>query len=301
MMSEDQNNQTNKGQGPEVDEFTGVETTGHEWDGIKELNNPMPRWWLWTFYLCIIFAIGYSFAYPSIPLITTNTKGFLNWSSRGDVANELAAAKALQAGSWDKLADIDVNDIAADADLQRFSVAGGNAAFKINCVQCHGSGAQGSPGFPNLNDDDWIWGGSLDEIYLTINHGIRYEEDDDTRYSDMPAYGADELLEKPDISDVAWFVRKLSNQEFDAEAAARGEVTYAENCAACHGDTGLGDREFGAPKLSDALWLYGGSHVDIVSQITKPQQGVMPAWGPRLGVATAKQLAVYIHSLGGGE
>lgn len=296
-MPENQNNQN----GPEIDEFTGVETTGHEWDGIKELNNPMPRWWLWTLYLTIVFAVGYAIAYPSIPLIKTNTKGLLNWSSRGDFANDIAAAKALQAGSWNKLADIDVNDIAADADLQRFSVAGGNAAFKINCVQCHGSGAQGSPGFPNLNDDDWIWGGSLDEIYLTINHGVRYEEDDDTRYSDMPAYGADELLEKPEIADVAWFVRKLSNQEFDAEAAARGEVTYAENCAACHGDTGLGDRELGGPRLSDALWLYGGSYAEIVSQISKPQQGVMPAWGERLGVATSKQLAVYIHSLGGGE
>jgi cytochrome c oxidase cbb3-type subunit 3 len=300
MMSENMNTQNNQ-DGPEVDEFTGVETTGHEWDGIKELNNPMPRWWLWTFYLTIIFAVGYSFAYPSIPLIKTSTKGFLNWSSRGDVANELAAAKASQAGNWDKLADIDVNDIAADVELQRFSVAGGNAAFKINCVQCHGSGAQGSPGFPNLNDDDWIWGGTLDEIYLTINHGIRYEEDDDTRYSDMPAYGTDELLEKEQISDVAWFVRKLSKQEFDAEAAARGEATYVENCAACHGDAGLGDRELGAPRLSDALWLYGGSHEEIVKQITKPQQGVMPAWGERLGVATSKQLAVYIHSLGGGE
>lgn len=297
-MSDDKDKDTTK---IEIDEFTGVETTGHEWDGIKELNNPMPRWWLYSFYLTIVFAIGYAIAYPSIPLIKTSTKGLLEWSSRKDVATELASAKAAQSDLWAQLNEIEVSDIAANDELLRFSIAGGNAAYKINCVQCHGSGAQGSAGYPNLNDDDWIWGGSVDDILLTINHGIRYDEDEDTRLSDMPAYGADGILERAQISDVAWFIRQMSNQEFDQEAALRGAEIYGENCTVCHGDAGKGNRELGAPNLSDALWLYGGEYAQIVNQINKPQQGVMPAWGARLGPATSKQLAVYIHNLGGGE
>lgn len=288
-------------QNKDIDDHSGIETTGHEWDGIKELNNPLPRWWLIIFYATIVFSIGYMIAYPSIPLIKTATKGVLNWSSRADVSTKLAAARDAQSQFWTKLEQTEVTQIASDEDLLRFSIAGGNAAYKVNCVQCHGSGAQGSPGYPNLNDDDWIWGGDVEQIYLTISHGVRHEEDDDTRYADMPAYGRDGIFDRQQIIDVAWYVRRLSGQEFEAEAAARGEQPYIDNCAACHGPTGKGNREFGAPDLSDALWLYGGEHAQIMSQIHTPQQGVMPAWKQRLGDATTKQLAVYIHSLGGGE
>ena len=293
------NNQNDHGH--EIDDFTGVETTGHEWDGIKELNNPMPRWWLWTFYLTILFAIGYSIAYPAIPLLKTSTQGLLGWSSRAAVQTELSEAKAAQSVYLDKLIATDVSQIQQDGELTQFAVAGGQAAFKVNCVQCHGSGAAGSAGYPNLNDDDWIWGGTVEEIYITLQHGIRHPGNDDTRISDMPAYGADEILSREEISDVAWHVRQISGQEFDAEAAARGATVFADNCAACHGDQGEGIREVGAPRLSDALWLYGGEHADIVAQLNKPRQGVMPAWEARLGEATTKQLAVYVHSLGGGE
>jgi cytochrome c oxidase cbb3-type subunit 3 len=285
----------------EIDDFTGVETTGHEWDGIKELNNPMPRWWLWSFYLTIVFSIGYAIAYPSIPMITTSSQGLLGWSSRGAVATEMSEAKAAQSVYLDKLLTTDVSEISADADLNQFAIAGGKAAFKVNCVQCHGTGAAGSAGYPNLNDDDWIWGGTVDDIYVTLQHGIRHPGNDDTRISDMPAYGADEILNRDEIADVAWHIRKISNQEFDAAGAERGASVYADNCAACHGDNGEGIREVGAPRLSDALWLYGGEHSEIVAQIVKPKQGVMPAWEARLGEATTKQLATYVHSLGGGE
>lgn len=285
----------------EIDEFTGVETTGHEWDGIKELNNPMPRWWLWSFYATIVFAIGYSIAYPSIPLLNTSSKGMLGWSSRGDVASELASAKAAQSTFLDRVNAASVDEILKDPELTQFAMAGGNAAYKVNCVQCHGSGASGSAGYPNLNDDDWIWGGTVDDIFLTINHGIRFHGDDDTRLSQMPAYGADGILERDQISDVAWYVRQISNQDTEAAAADRGKQIFADNCAACHGETGEGIRELGGPRLSDALWLYGGSHEQIVSQITAPKHGVMPAWGTRLDEATVKLLAVYVHNLGGGE
>ena len=291
----------NKEHGPEIDDVSGVETTGHSWDGIKELNNPLPRWWLWTFYATIVWAIIYTVLYPAWPMLSSSTGGVLGWSSRASLAEDVNAAKEAQSVFLDKLAATDVADIQSDAELTQFAVAGGSAAFKVNCVQCHGSGASGSPGYPNLNDDDWIWGGSIEEIHATIQHGIRYASDDDTRISDMPAYGADEILSREEISDVAWYVRKISSQEFDAAAADRGQVIFEENCAACHGDSGEGLRELGGPRLADSIWLYGGEHADIMAQVNRPKQGVMPAWGARLGEATVKQLAVYIHSLGGGE
>ena len=234
-------------------------------------------------------------------MLSSSTGGVLGWSSRASLAEDVNAAKEAQSVFLDKLAATDVADIQSDAELTQFAVAGGSAAFKVNCVQCHGSGASGSPGYPNLNDDDWIWGGSIEEIHATIQHGIRYASDDDTRISDMPAYGADEILSREEISDVAWYVRKISSQEFDAAAADRGQVIFEENCAACHGDSGEGLRELGGPRLADSIWLYGGEHADIMAQVNRPKQGVMPAWGARLGEATVKQLAVYIHSLGGGE
>jgi cytochrome c oxidase cbb3-type subunit 3 len=163
-----------------IDDVSGVETTGHVWDGIRELNNPLPRWWLWTFYLTIIWAIGYMFLYPAIPLINGATKGYLGYSSRADVVAELADAKAAQGALLEKIAATPVEEIAGDQELLQFAIAGGSSAFKVNCAQCHGSGAAGSAGYPNLNDDDWIWGGTIDQIYLSIAHGIRYE--DDPRY-----------------------------------------------------------------------------------------------------------------------
>jgi cytochrome c oxidase cbb3-type subunit 3 len=285
----------------EIDRITGVETTGHVWDGIKELNNPLPNWWRLTFYGTILWAIGYAVAYPAWPLLTTATKGMLGYSSRADLAASMKAADGAKAQFAEKIAQSDVAAILADPELSRFAKAAGASAFKVHCVQCHGSGAAGSPGYPNLNDDDWIWGGKIDEIFVTINHGIRYAPDDDTRVSDMPAFGRDKLLDEGQISDVAWYVRKISGQEAQAEAALRGEPVFRENCASCHGDNGEGVRESGGPRLADAIWLKGGSHADIVAQVTSPRQGVMPAWGARLGETTAKQLAVYVHTLGGGE
>ena len=285
----------------DIDEISGVETTGHEWDGIKELNNPLPRWWVWTFYVTVIWAIAYTIAYPAWPLLSTNTKGLLGWSSRGDVETSIADAEAARGTQLAALRDNDIDAIMANADLRQFATSAGAAAFKVNCVQCHGSGAAGGAGYPNLNDDDWIWGGTPDDIYTTLTHGIRYEQDDDTRISDMPAFGADELLDAQQISDVAWYVRKISGQETDEAAATNGQVVFAEQCASCHGENGEGMKELGAPALNDAIWLYDGSHEGIVAQVNKPKQGVMPAWGARLGDTTVKQLTVYVHSLGGGE
>jgi len=285
----------------EIDEVSGVETTGHSWDGIKELNNPLPRWWLWTFYATIVWTIGYIIVYPAIPLVSSATAGMFGWSSRGDLAAEMAAVSAARAEKVAALASSSMDEIVASEELRRLAEAGGQSAFKVYCSQCHGSGAQGAAGYPNLNDDDWTWGGKPEDIYLTLMHGIRHAGDENTRISEMPAFGRDGILDAAQISDVAWFVRKLSGQEADAEAAARGQTVYAENCAACHGDAGEGIREVGGPRLADAIWLYGGEHAQIVAQINAPKQGVMPAWGARLSETTVKQLAAYVHGLGGGE
>ncbi|HDZ72693.1 MAG TPA: cytochrome-c oxidase, cbb3-type subunit III [Aurantimonas coralicida] len=285
----------------EIDPVTGVETTGHSWDGIKELNNPMPRWWLWTFYATIAFSLVYVVLYPALPLINSATKGVLGWSSRADLRADIASAQARNVDRIEAIKASSVTDIAADENLRQFAISAGNAAFKVNCVQCHGSGAAGSAGYPNLNDDAWIWGGGLEDIYTTILHGVRYGDDDETRISEMPAFGRDEILDREQIAAVAAYVRKLSGQEADAAAAESGATVYADNCAACHGEAGEGGRELGAPRLNDALWLYGGSQSAIMAQVGTPQHGVMPGWGGRLGEVTAKQLAVYVHSLGGGE
>jgi cytochrome c oxidase cbb3-type subunit 3 len=285
----------------EVDAVTGVETTGHEWDGIRELDTPMPRWWLWTFYATIAFSAVYTVLYPAWPLVNTATTGLLGWSSRADLRTEISELDMLNVDRETAIQTTEVSKIAESPEIHQYAIAAGRAAFKVNCVQCHGSGAQGGPGYPNLNDDAWNWGGTVDEIFYSIQHGIRYAADDDTRFSEMPAFGRDGILDRGQIADIAWYVRSLSGQDADVAGAERGAPLYADNCAACHGDAGEGMREVGAPRLNDAIWLYGSSQADIATQIATPRHGVMPAWGERLGEGTVKELAVYVHSLGGGE
>ena len=282
-----------------IDEISGVSTTGHEWDGIRELNNPLPRWWVVTFYVTIVWAIGYTIAYPAWPLLHSATKGVLGYSSRNEVKNELTAAEAAKGKYVAAVESKSVSEIAADDTLREFAVAAGGAAFKVNCVQCHGSGAQGSRGFPNLNDDDWLWGGKAEQIQQTITHGIRFASDPDTRLSEMPAFG--DIITADQIAQVSAYVASLSGKVQDASLIAPGAKVFAENCVSCHGDNAKGNKELGAPDLTDAIWLYGSGETAIAAQVRTPKQGVMPAWGARLGETKVKELAVYVHSLGGGE
>ena len=285
----------------EKDDITGTATTGHEWDGIKELNNPLPKWWLYTFYGTVIWAIGYTIAYPAWPMLSSATPGLLGYSSRAAVEEQIQTARAAQKDSLDKIAAANVDDILKDENLLSFAQAGGAAAFKVNCVQCHGAGAAGSVGYPNLNDDDWLWGGTPDAIYTTLKNGIRYASNADTRDSQMPAFGTDGILTPAQIDEAANYVVSLSGEQADAAKSEAGKTVYAENCASCHGEDGKGGRDFGAPNLTDKIWLYGGTLDQVKAQIAKPRMGVMPAWSHRLDDATIKQLAVYVHALGGGE
>jgi cytochrome c oxidase cbb3-type subunit 3 len=285
---------------PERDKVTGTATTGHEWDGIKELNTPLPRWWLWTFYGTIVWAIAYSIAYPAWPLVSSATAGLLGYSSRAEVAKEIETAKAAQSQWLDRISKSTVEEIAADPELLAFARAGGAAAFRVNCVQCHGSGAAGSKGYPNLNDDDWLWGGSLEQIHQTLENGIRFVANGDTRDSQMPVF-SDGVLDPAAIGQVTEYVLELSGQDHDAALAAKGKTIFADNCASCHGAAGEGNRDLGGPRLADAIWLNGDSRNSIAAQIARPRHGVMPAWKGRLDENTLKQLTVYVHSLGGGE
>ena len=290
---------TSSGPDKSVDNLTGIETTGHEWDGIKELNNPLPRWWLWCLYLTIIWGIGYTIAYPAWPMINGATSGLLGYSTRGEVARDIAEHEASNAALEEKLATVELASLSEDEALNHYAVSSGAAVFRTNCSQCHGSGAAGAKGYPNLLDDDWLWGGTFEDIVLTVRHGIRNDTDDDARFSQMPAYG--EILEADEIDALVETVRGLAGEEHDAALAASGAEVFADNCAACHGDTGMGDREQGAPNLTDAIWLYGGDREALHESITNARFGVMPAWGPRLTDAQVNAVSAYVHQLGGGE
>lgn len=278
-----------------------VGTTGHQWDGIEEFNNPLPRWWLWTFYITIIWAIGYTIAYPAWPLLKGATPGILGASTRADVAADIKRFADANAPIEAKLVAADLTAISADPALASYAANAGKAVFATWCAQCHGAGAGGNVGYPNLLDNDWLWGGDIEAIHTTIAHGIRNTEDADARLSEMPKFGADGLLEAAQIGQVVQYVLKLSGQASDAAKAEAGATVFAENCAACHGDDGKGNRDLGAPNLTDAIWLYGGTEGALTQTVTNARYGVMPAWAARLSEAEVRAVAAYVHGLGGGE
>ena len=288
--------------GPRIDAPTGTETVGHEWDGIEELNTPLPRWWLWSFYFSIIFSIGYVIVYPAIPLLNKGTEGLWGWTSRGQLAQETRVADAGRADLLAAIAATPIEQLQNNPQLMQNAVAGGRAAFRVNCVQCHGAGAAGSKGYPNLNDDEWLWGGSLPEIEYTLIHGIRQPGEGQTRQAqNMPAFGRDGILTPAQIDELVSHLLVLGGKERASAASARGAVAYEANCVACHGPDGKGLRTFGAPSLTDAIWLNGGSRAEIAASIARGPAGVMPAWQGKLDSVTIKMLAAYVHSLGGGE
>jgi cytochrome c oxidase cbb3-type subunit 3 len=284
----------------EHDAITGRATTGHEWDGIKELNTPLPKWWLWTFYATIAFALLWCVLYPALPF--TGATGLLGYTARGEGEAVLAARRAATEPMLERLRRTELEQVLADPEFRAYAVAGGRAAFANSCAGCHGAGGQGAPGgFPSLADDDWLWGGKPTEIEQTIRHGIRATDDGETRSSQMPRFLADGLLTAAQVSDVAEHVLSLTGRATDMAAAGRGAALFTENCAACHGERGEGIRDLGAPRLSDQVWLYGGDKASVIRSISYARGGSMPAWGQRLDPAVIRMLTIYIHSLGGTE
>jgi len=277
--------------------------TGHVWDGIEEYDNPMPRWWLWTFYITIAWALVYMVLYPAIPLLKGATPGVLGHSTRADVAREISDFETRNQVWFNRLVETGVADLRSDAELERFAVQAGRALFAAHCSQCHGSGGGGvqAAGYPNLNDDDWIWGGTLEEIHWTVSHGIRNQEDPNAHFSEMQAFGVDGLLSNAEIDQVVEYVLKMSGQPHDAGLAAAGEDVFDFSCSGCHMADGSGNPMGGAPALNNQIWLYGGDRASIRESVYYGRFGVMPAFSQRLRDAEIRALAVYVHQLGGGQ
>ena len=281
----------------EKDTLTGTDTTGHEWDGVKELNTPLPTWWVYTFWATIVFAVVYCVLYPSWPSLSGHTEGVLGYTNRSALSADLAEQAKQRSRFIDRIRAASLADIRKDPELFNFALAGGRSAFQTNCSQCHGAGGAGSPGFPNLADDDWMWGGSLDQIYQTIQHGVR-NADEKSRQTNMPRFGVDGLLTAGQIDSVTDYVLSLSGH---GKATPEGAKIFQEQCAACHKPDGKGNQEMGAPNLTDGIWLYGGDRNSVYRSIFYARNGSMPAWGERLDEATIKMLTLYVHSLGGGK
>ncbi|MFT6106570.1 MAG: cytochrome c oxidase cbb3-type subunit 3 [Rickettsiales bacterium] len=290
-MNKDKNKKTDKKNHPE--------TTGHSWDGVKEYNTPAPRWWLTVWLACTIWAVIYWFFYPAWPTIEGNTKGLKNWTSKSELSesqSEILARKSIYLERFNKSS---FEQIKKDRELMKFAINGGKSSFQNNCAMCHGTGAAGQKGYPNLNDDDWLWGGKVEDIYTTLLYGIRSGHDK-ARENQMPSFGRDKILTRDEIENVTDYVLSLSNKEYSLDAE-KGKEIFVNNCVACHGKNAKGNRELGAPNLVDKIWLYGGEKEDITHTIYYSKNGVMPYWSGRLDDATIRQLSIYVHSLGGGE
>jgi cytochrome c oxidase cbb3-type subunit III len=284
----------------EKDAISGQDTTGHEWDGLKELNTPLPKWWLYTLYATIVFAAVWVVLYPAFPV--QGWTGLTGWTARGALPAQMAAERARQEPMLARLRGVTAEQIAADPELRAYALAGGRVGFANNCAGCHGAGGQGAPGgFPSLADDDWLYGGTFEAIHTTIAHGVRAGESDEERGIAMPAFLTSGMMTQAQINDTAEFVLAFTGRSTNAAAAERGREPYAENCASCHGERGEGNRDMGAPRLNDQIWLYGGDRASVIRSIAYSRAGVMPAWRGRLDPAMVNMITVYVHALGGGE
>jgi cytochrome c oxidase cbb3-type subunit III len=286
----------------DIDAFTGTGTTGHVWDGIRELNTPLPRWWLWTFYATIVWSVGYWVVYPSWPLVSSYTVGLFKWQSREAIVADLEELKIARGPLFQQLGAATLQEIIADPRLVAFARDVGKPAFAENCAPCHGIGGGGAKGYPNLNDDDWLWGGKLDDIALTIRHGIRAGDPAGRPAVAMPAFGRDGMLKRDEVEAAADYVRSLAGLRVDAKVdLAAGKKVFEQACVGCHGNDAKGNRGVGAPNLVDGIWLYGSDRAAVIEGLWNGRGGMMPAWGGRLDDVTLKALAVYVHTLGGGE
>ncbi len=286
----------------ERDPHSGHQTTGHEWNGIKELNTPVPRP-VWFFLIATaIFAIAYWVLMPAWPLGRTYTRGLLGMDQRAIVAGQVTKASLDRAVWTQRIARLDIAQIRADPALMKAVREDGHRLFGDNCAACHGSDARGGTGFPNLTDRDWLWGGSPDDIAKTIAVGVNSPASKETRNSQMLAFGRDKLLDNKSVLAVADYVRSLSDpanaRSAGAVTLAAGRAVFAANCVACHGPDGRGNTTLGAPDLTDRTWLYGGDAQSVYTTIFEGRQGEMPAWGERLNPIDRKILLVWLLDRG---
>jgi len=290
----------NDAPGGEHDPVTGRTTTGHEWDGLKELNTPLPKWWFWTFVATVVWGAGYALLYPSVPWFNTHFPGLLGFSQRDVVQADIRELQARRGEVMERLKTVPLAEVRQDDALYAVAMAAGRIAYAENCQSCHGAGGAGRPGYPALAGDAWIWGGGLEAIMTTVTYGIRSAHPE-TRVSMMPRFGVDAMLQPAEIDQVTDFVMTLYNPAAPAGDVSKGQALYADNCASCHGDRGQGNRELGAPTLRSGVHLYGDTRAAVRAQVANPRQGVMPNWNARLDEATIRAVTLYVHGLGGGE
>jgi len=278
-----------------------IKESEHEWDGITEYDNPDPHWLRITFYITVFFALGYWIFYPSWP--TPNDNGVLSWSSEKQLQEDLKAIYKIRQEYQVTFDKASFDEILKDNNLMNYAQLSGQSIFQNNCAVCHGAGGGGNPGYPNLTAGAWLWGGKFEDIQQTITYGIR-NGDPNTRDSQMPAFGRDNLLSSDNIELMAKYVMYISknnkgnDQSLDLNKA--NEVFQA-NCASCHGADGKGNYLAGAPNLTDAIWLYGNDFKTIYDVIYNGRAGHMPVWKGKLTDSEIKSVAVYVHQLGGGE
>lgn len=282
----------------EKDDVTGHVTTGHEWDGLRELNRPLPKWWIYVFWATVAWSLVYFVLYPSVPGITGYYHGLIGYYQRDAVDRDVAAVASQRAGAMDKIKALSFADIRKDPELYAVAQVAGRITFAENCQPCHGAGGGGNQGYPALAAGNWLWGGKLEDIYQTIKFGIRSGQDN-ARQSQMPRFGAEGILKPAEIKAVSGHVMALFGDP--SADSPEGKRIFTENCAKCHGDAGQGVREFGGPRLAAHVHLHGDDLTAVLAQINNPRMGVMPNWNLRLDDAKIKSVAIYVHSLGGGE
>lgn len=278
----------------EHDPVSGRHTTGHEWDGIKELDTPVPWPARLALILTILFAMGYWVFYPAWPYLSDFSRGLIGYSSRDAVLQAVAEADDHRWEGEAELFDRDLEDLVADPAVRTRHEAAAAVLARDNCIMCHGRSLEGQPGFPNLTDGTWLWSGTVAEIEWTILYGINSDHDEE-RGGEMPAFGDMEMLEAEDIRAVSDYVLSLSAQDHDADLARLGAEVFEYDCSGCHGEDGAGGLETGAPDLTDGFWIYGGDRAAIQATVTHGRRGVMPAWEDRLSPAEIRKLALYVY------
>lgn len=287
---------------PERDEVTGEHTTGHEWNSIKELDTPVPRGILLFVIVTHVFALVWWFLMPAFPLGWTYTPGLLGVNQFTSADEAIHDARLARASWRDPILELPEGEILANETLMERVSETGRQLFGDNCAACHGQDAQGGVGYPDLTDDDWIWGdGSVTAIADTMRIGVNAQHVD-TRFSQMPAFGLQQMLTTEEVRNVARYVYSLSHPEFSTadniDRIAAGQETFATNCAGCHGENATGFPDAGAPNLTDAAWIYGGELEDIIASVHGGRVGHMPSWDERLTPIEIKILALYVYSIG---
>lgn len=277
---------------PELDEASGQHTTGHEWDGVKELNTPVPMVFRISLWLTIAFSLVTWVLYPSWPGVTSYAKGVVGYSSRDNVAVAVAERQTLRTQQMPEFTELDVATLAEDPTLEaRYGDAIG-VLYRDNCAACHGRDLKGQTSFPDLTDDHWLWSGSPEEIEYTLQYGINHVSED-TRWAEMPAFG-DGMIERSDLNAVVEYVLQISGSDHDPSLAETGRVVFEDNCSSCHSEGGIGGYESGAPSLLDDAWIYGGSRDALMHTLKYGRQGVMPGWSGRLTEEEIRKLTLYV-------